>query len=386
MVVLTRSDPATIQAQRGLRLALGQERRTHALIEVRVLAKLDNDTAPTLEDKVAFLSGPAAYAGRQGPVARRETHMSWLFFLDGAVYKLKKPVRFPYLDFSTLERRGAACRSELALNQQLAPGIYEGVVPLVLDRGTLRLGGRGEVVDWLVRMQRFDQNRTLEARLRDQELAPAELEALGDLLAKFYRRAQRVHVAPEAYLKRWRAELAYDRQVLLNPRLGLPAGLVRHVLAAQAAFMRRAGLLLADRARDGRILDAHGDLRPEHVWMGPPIKIIDRLEFSVALRAVDPLDELAFLDVETERLGAPEVGAALSRRVAKALAESEPPELYLFYRCARATLRARLAIAHLLEPNPRTPEKWPKQARAYLAIAARDARRLEVRLRRPRGP
>jgi aminoglycoside phosphotransferase family enzyme len=354
---------------------------------VRVLAKLDNDAAPTLEDKVAFLGGPAAYAGKQGPVARRETHMSWLFFLDGVVYKLKKPVRFPYLDFSTLERRARACRSEFALNQQLAPGIYEGVVPLVLDRrGDLSLGGRGEVVDWLVRMRRFDQDRTLEARLRDHGLAPAELKALGDLLAKFYKRARRVHLAPETYLKRWRYELAYDRRVLLNPQLGLPAGLVRHVLAAQATFVRRAGGLLADRTRKGRILDAHGDLRPEHVWMGPPIKIIDRLEFSAALRAVDPLDELAFLDVETEILGAPEVGATLSRRVAKAMAESQPEALYLFYRCARATLRARLAIAHLLEPNPRTPEKWPRQARAYLAIAARDARRLKAELRRPSGP
>jgi len=157
------------------------------------------------------------------------------------------------------------------------------------------------------------------------------------------------------------------------------------VLAVQHAFLRQRHDLLAARARQGRILDAHGDLRPEHIWLGPRVRIIDRLEFSRALRAVDPLDEMASLDVETERLGAPAVGRRIRRRVEAGLHEASQPGLYLFYRLFRALLRARLAIAHLLEPDPRTPAKWPRQARAYLAIAVRDARRLAVRLRRPAG-
>jgi len=341
--------------------------------------------APGLADKVAFLSRPDAYPGQAGPVTRRETHMSWLFFPDGAVYKLKKPVRFPYLDFSTLARREAACRAELALNQRLAPGIYEAVVPLIAADGRLAIGGAGEAVDWLVRMRRFDQARTLEARLTAGELTDAELDGLGDLLARFYQRTRRVHLAPAAYLRSLRNGLAYHRRILLEPRLGLPGGLVRSVLAAQQRFLRVRGNLLEGRARQARILDAHGDLRPEHIWMGPPIKMIDRLEFSATLRAVDPLDELAFFDMETERLGAPRVGARVSRRVIAALHERMPPELYLFYRCYRSTLRARLAIAHMLEPSPRTPEKWPRQARAYLAMADRDTRRLARLISRPAG-
>lgn len=348
-------------------------------------ARTESRAAPTLADKVAFLSTAGAYPGHAGRVVWRETHMSWLFFLDGAVYKLKKPVRFPYLDFSTLARREAACRAELALNQRLAPDIYKAVVPLVVIDGGLALGGAGEVVDWLVRMRRFDPARTLEARLMAGKLTDAELDALGDVLARFYHRARRVHLTPAAHLKSLRDGLAYHRRVLLDPRLGLPGGLVRSVLAVQLRFLRLRGGLLEGRARRARILDAHGDLRPEHIWMGPPIKMIDRLEFSASLRAVDPLDELAFLDVETERLGAPEVGPRVSRRVIAALHDRETPELYLFYRCYRATLRARLAIAHMLEPSPRTPEKWPRQARAYLAMAARDGRRLERLISRPAG-
>ncbi|UTP41567.1 hypothetical protein M9M90_08310 [Phenylobacterium sp. LH3H17] len=348
--------------------------------------RTESRATPTLAEKVAFLSTAAAHPGHEGPISFRETHMSWLFFLDGAVYKLKKPVRFPYLDFSTLARREAACRAELALNQRLAPNIYEAVVPIVATAGGLALGGDGEVVDWLVRMRRFDPAQTLEARLVAGELTAQELDALGGFLARFYQRAARVHITPAAYLRSFRNGLAYHRRVLLEPRLGLPVGLVRGVLAAQLRFLRTQGDLLETRVHQARILDAHGDLRPEHIWMGPPVKVIDRLEFSASLRAVDPLDELAFLDLETERLGAPEVGARISRHVIAALHERNASKVYLFYRCYRATLRARLAIAHLLEPAPRTPEKWPRQARAYLAMAARDGRRLDRLISKPTGP
>ncbi|MFZ5719610.1 MAG: hypothetical protein ACOY5Y_09115 [Pseudomonadota bacterium] len=341
----------------------------------------DPSAQAALEAKVAFLSD-APFPERTGPVARRETHMSWVFFVGQAVYKLKKPVRLPYLDFSTLARREAACRAEFKLNQALAPEIYLGVVPLIRGAGGLQLGGEGEVVDWLVRMRRFDETLTLESKLRDGSVRTGEVDALADRLVRFYRRTARVPLTPAQNLRSWRAALALNRRVLLDPRLGMPGGAVRAALAAQERFLRRRHGLLAGRVRGRRILDAHGDLRPEHVWLGPPVRIIDRLEFSPQLRAVDPLDEIAFLDLETEQLGRPDVGRRIRRRVARALNEAPRPELYDFYRSVRATLRARLAIAHMLEPNPRTPEKWPRQARSYLAIALRDARRLSATLNR----
>jgi len=348
-----------------------------------VLAKPDTGQEPSLAEKVAFLGEPAAY-GARSPVARRETHMSLVFFADGSVYKLKKPVRLAYLDFSTLPRREAACRAEFALNQTLAPGIYQGVIPLVRTGGALRLGGQGEVVDWLVHMRRLDEACTLEARILRRDLSRSELDALAEVLVRFYRRARRTRGAPQALLARWRAQVAENGAVLLDPALGLPLGLVRRLMGVEQRFLRVRGPRL--RRRAARILDGHGDLRPEHIWLGSEAKIIDRLEFSEALRSVDPLDEMAFLDLECERLGAPDAGRRLRRQVLSGLHEAPAPELYLFYRIYRALLRARLSIAHLLEPEPRTPEKWPRQARAYLAIAARDARRLEVLLRRPAGP
>jgi aminoglycoside phosphotransferase family enzyme len=123
-------------------------------------------------------------------------------------------------------------------------------------------------------------------------------------------------------------------------------------------------------------------LRPEHIWLDHQVRIIDCLEFNPRLRAVDSLDEVAFLTLECERLGAAWAGQYTRRGVERGLREDAGPDLFLFYRSYRAMLRARLAIAHLFEAQPRTPEKWPRLARAYLDIAERDAAKLEAFLRR----
>lgn len=339
---------------------------------------------PGLARKVDFLTDGSAYGQVAGPVPRKETHMSWLFFPGDRVYKLKKPVRLPYLDFSTLERRRAACAAELRLNRRLAADIYLGVQPLILGAGGLSIGGDGEIVDWLVVMRRLDETQMLEQRLAD-DVRPAELDRLSAVLGRFYRRAPAIPLPAAAHLHHWTKALAANRGVLLDPRLSLPSGLVRRIDGVQRRFLRARPDLLAARARGRRIIDGHGDLRPEHIWLGPAIKVIDCLEFSARLRASDVLDEIAFLDLECERLGASWAGRRLRRRLAAALHDTAPEALYLFYRSYRAMLRARLSIAHLLEPDPRTPEKWPVQARAYLAIALRDATALERWLRRPSG-
>ncbi|MCC7272197.1 MAG: hypothetical protein IT561_05975 [Alphaproteobacteria bacterium] len=312
--------------------------------------------------------------------------MSWVFLAGDRVFKLKKPVRFPYLDFSSLERRAAACRAEDRLNRRLAPDVYLGVLPLTLSPAGLALGGAGTVVDWLVVMRRLDEDGTLERALLEGRLRPVDVDRIAVALAAFYRHARRVSSRPEVALAEWRKALVRNRRVLLDPRLGLPRGAVERIDRAQRRFLARRAHAIVRRVRRRFIVDAHGDLRPEHVWLREPVTIIDCLEFDARLRALDPLDEIAFLDLECSRLGAPWVGERLRRRLAGLLDDRPSTGLFLFYRCHRATLRARLSIAHLLDPSPRTPEKWPRLARLYLRQAEADAARLERLLRRPSGP
>ena len=340
------------------------------------------DDATALARKVGWLSCADHYDPAPDAVAARETHMSWVFMAGDRVYKLKKPVRFPYLDFSTLERRAAACRAEVSLNVRLAPDVYLGVTPLTVTAGGYVIGGSGPVAEWLVVMRRLDESQTLERLLGAREVSRAQVQTLAERLRHFYRHASRITIDPASYRLSLQRAVALDRRVLLDPSFALGRGRIERISEIQRRFLRQRRKVLAERIHRRFIVDAHGDLRPEHIWLSAPYPIIDCLEFNASLRALDALDELAFLHLECERLGGRWVGEMLRRRLAITLDDDPGTGLFLFYRINRAMLRARLSIAHLMDANPRTPEKWPRLARTYLAIATSDARELERLLAR----
>ncbi len=337
----------------------------------------DEGRAPALAAKVAFLRDPESYPDVPA-VEVRETHMSWVFLAGSYVYKLKKPVRFPYLNFSTRARREIACRAEIRLNRRLAPDIYLGVVPVTQEAGRLTLGGAGAPVDWLVKMRRLDAHNMLDARIAAGRLARPHLDELAAVLARFYRAAAPSFLSPAVHLADFADSLAFNKRVLLDSRFDLPAGLIRRIDRAQRRFLARHGNVIAMRLRHRRIVDGHGDLRPEHICLDHSVCIIDCIEFNARLRTVDPFDEIAYLALECERLGAKWAGDYLQQRMKLLLRDGPADALFAFYRCHRATLRARLAIAHLFEPHPRTPEKWPKLARTYLDLAHKSARKLKL--------
>ena len=336
---------------------------------------------PTLDQKVAFLSRSSAYGPSVTGALSRETHMSWVFLAGDRVYKLKKPVRFPYLDFSTLRRREAACRAELRLNRRLAPDVYLDVVPLTATPRGLAIGGDAKVVDWLVVMRRLDEAQTLEHAILEDRLDRGSSIGSSPRLCSSIAEQNRFSCRPRSICatgsKAWRTIGACCSTRASGCLRGSSAALP----ASQRRFLSEQPRTLAKRVCERSIVDGHGDLRPEHIWLGDPVRIIDCLEFNPRLRAVDPFDEIAFLSLECDRLGAGWAGKYITRRVMRGLRDGLSEELFLFYRCHRAMLRARLAIAHLLEPNPRTPDKWPRLARAYLRIAAADAIRLERSLK-----
>jgi aminoglycoside phosphotransferase family enzyme len=161
--------------------------------------------------------------------------------------------------------------------------------------------------------------------------------------------------------------------LLLRPQFGL-RGIDVALGRVDWALQRSRGLLRA-RASSSHIVDGHGDLRPEHICLLSPPVVIDCLEFNASLRQVDPFDELAFLALECDLLGASWIGPRLVDGCAASLGDAPPASLLHLYTAARALLRARLSMAHLLEPSPRTPLRWAPQAQRYVdrALAALDA-------------
>lgn len=322
--------------------------------------------------KVDFLSSSRAYAHQVRKIEVKETHMSWVFLAGNRVYKLKKPVHYPFLDFSTLQAREADCREEDRLNRRLAPDVYLGVVPLTIDeKEELAISGDGQTVDWLVVMRRLHEDLLLDKAIAGGTATREQITAVADLLARFYADLESAEVTPEDYVAQFAREQALNRSVLTDGQFDLDGDRINSVLSAIELMLDDEPGLLMERAREGRIVDGHGDLRPEHVCLSDPPVIIDCLEFNRSLRLVDPFDELSFLAMECEHLGAPWIGEILFERCSDALGSRPDKRLIAFYTAYRAALRARLSAAHLLEEEIREPEKWVPQARAYLAIAER---------------
>jgi aminoglycoside phosphotransferase family enzyme len=319
---------------------------------------------PPLDAKLRFVREHLA------PVEVIETHMSWLLLSSDRVHKLKKPVRYPFLDFATVAAREHDAREELRLNRRLAPAVYLGLAALQWDGERFTLVSEEvlptsgcTVVDWLVVMRRLPADRMLDGLLLAGRATPAHVDALADVLVAFYRRAPRIEPRDGERVQRLCDEQATHREVLTQARFALRAAAV---LDRLDEALRVHATELAARP----LVDGHGDLRPEHVCLVEPPVVIDCLEFNPALRRVDPFDELAFLGLECAMLGAPWVGPRLVEHCALALGDAPPPQLLHLYTAARAVLRARLAAAHLLEPDPRTPQKWLPLAARYLERAS----------------
>lgn len=330
---------------------------------------------PSLKEKLCYLSRPDAYPHAPASVSMIETHMSFVFLADARVYKLKKPVRYPFLDFSTLAAREHNCREEVRLNRRLAPDIYLGVVALEYSsaRG-LSLSGPladARVVDWLVEMRRLPAERMLDRLIREDAIERAHIDRLCMVLADFYANATPSSLSSQQYYARFIDEQAINREMLTRGSLMLDRDQTMSTLDRLDALLCDSRELFVARVDAGAIIDGHGDLRPEHICLTEPIAIFDCLEFNLLLRQVDPYDEIACLGVECAALGAPQIGDRILETFTARMPDPPPARLIACYAAWRATLRARLSIAHLLEPTPRQPEKWEPQARHYLAIAAR---------------
>jgi aminoglycoside phosphotransferase family enzyme len=325
-----------------------------------------------LESKVRFLRSPAAH-GMAGEVTAIETHMSWVFLAGDFALKLKKPVRFPFLDFSTVAARAFHCREELRLNHRLAPGVYLGLRALRWTDGRLALGpltsapAEDGVADWLVAMRRLPGHRMLDRLVAAGTVGPAEIDGLVELLGRFYRGAVVLPVPGDVYAARFHRQQAANREVLLRPQFDLDRAAL--ALDRLDRALDDHAEILVERCARGRIVDGHGDLRPEHVCLLEPPVVIDALEFNAGLRQVDPFDEIAFLALECELSGAPWIRARLVHGIGAALDEHPRPALIHLYTALRAMLRARLAMAHLLDPLPRTPERWPVLAQRCVGRA-----------------
>jgi aminoglycoside phosphotransferase family enzyme len=335
---------------------------------------------------VEFLRRPEHYPERPGRVTVIETHFAWVFLAGSLAYKLKKPVLQDCMDYRSIAARRRGCRNEVRLNRRLAPAVYLGTVPITRDAGgalTLGRKGRAPIVDWLVQMRRLPASRMLDRIIARRAATRLEVERIAGKLTQFFADAVPRPLAPRQYLARLRHRIRQDHDALCAADLGLDKACIETITSAQLAFLAERPSLLAERAT--QLIDGHGDLRPEHLYLGSRSQepcVIDCLEFSSDLRWLDPAEEMAFLTLECRRLGGGAVAKELLagyRRLARA-----PPgdRLLSFYMSLRALTRAKLAAWHLRDPQFAVQATlWRSRAESYVADAARCIRRARQQTR-----
>jgi uncharacterized protein len=303
-------------------------------------------------DLVTALSQPEAYPDRPAEVTLRQTHISWLFFTEHFVYKVKKPVNFGFLDFTTLEARRHFCEEEARLNRRLASDVYLAVLEVKAANGHIRLGGPGETIDYALQMRRLPEARMLPALLASGDVTTETMQRLAQFLAAFHAQAATGGEIDQdgtlaVILKNWQENFAQTQPYLDFP---LRRDAYEKIRSRVLAFCRTRAPLFEQRIAEGRIRDGHGDLRAEHICLTEPIAIFDCIEFNHRFRYGDVASDVAFLAMDLDERGFTNLSRAFVQAYVEYSGDRWLLDVLDFYKCYRAFVRAKVECFRLADP------------------------------------
>lgn len=357
-----------------------------------------------LPELVHGLLQPSAYPERPETVEFVQTHISYVFLAAASVYKIKKPVNFGFLDFSSPELRRASCQEEVRLNRRLSPDVYLGVVPITRSDGRLQVGGSGAAVEWAVNMRRLPEDRMLERLIAADNVPGGAGSRLGEIIGRFHMQAERgdriTAVGGRAAAEgNWRENFEQVRPFRGRTIDGADDDRIQ---AYVAGFLERESALLAARDAEGYIRDLHGDLRSAQIWilerapelllsLAAPaslsaaerellegldgVRILDCIEFNERLRFCDTASDVGFLAMDLDFRRAPDLARDLLSRYLEVTSDTRLPLLLNFYRCYRAYVRGKVDSLGLTEREMGAAQRRRLEARARrcFRLAARYA-------------
>lgn len=337
---------------------------------------------PTTQELLAFLSDPRSYPHRPPHVRLVQTHASFVALAPPWVYKVKKPVSLGFLDYSTVERRRFFIEREYTLNRRLAPGMYRRILPITRGAdGKLRFGGRETPVEYALQMRYIPETWVLRYRLQQGRTAVRRSDIRRIVRHLVRRLYTGQHPSPEvtAWGTPERLRISTDENFKqTRPFLGLTLSpLAYRLLSAYTeAFYTNAAALLERRVAEHRILECHGDLHTEHIaYTERRILIYDCIEFNERFRCIDVANDIAFLAMDLDYYGYPELGQAAVETAATLLNDPELRLLMDFYKCYRAYVRGK--VESMRGSAPEVPESERihayERARRYFQLALRYA-------------
>ncbi|WP_018291813.1 bifunctional aminoglycoside phosphotransferase/ATP-binding protein [Verrucomicrobium sp. 3C] len=336
------------------------------------------DELPSPEELLRFLKDPRSYPHLPERVDFVQTHASYVFLVPPYVYKVKKPVNFGFLDYSTLEKRKHFCEREVALNRELCAEAYLGVVPIARENGNLRFEGAGEPVEYAVRMSQLPEDFFAKRIIANGLFGKTELDRVAERLAAFYSGQPR----KESVLDWGRIE---KLQITSDENFAQTEGDIGKTIDRVTwetlrffteEFYRQRAPLFERRVREGWIKDGHGDLHLEHIHISPQgLCIYDRIEFNDRFRSVDVASDAAFLAMDLAFHERFDLGLYFLEQMARRLNDPEMLELTDFYCCQRAYVRGK--VESMTARDPLVPlsaqEQCRRRAGRYFQLGLRYA-------------
>ena len=327
----------------------------------------------TLPPVVEALLKPQAYPHKPQKIELVQTQMSFIFLTGEYVYKVKKPVNLGYLDYTTLEKRHFFCRQELELNRRLCPDVYLAVIPIVGEKGELRIEGQGKAIEYAVKMKKLPGERMMDVLLSQGQVTPEMVARVAEKLADFHKKAQ-TNQEIGAFGKLDVIRGNCDENFAQTEKyigISITAEEYQHIENYTDNFVDSNPSLVDKRVREGRIRDCHGDLHAAHVCFTDEICIYDCIEFNDRFRYCDVASELAFLAMDLDHYQQ----AGLSRHLVDAYVglshDEDLGKLLNFYKCYRAYVRGKVESFKLDDPYIPEEEKAKvlTAARSYFQLA-----------------
>lgn len=309
---------------------------------------------------LGFLSNAASYPHRPAHVTMIQTHASWVFIASPFVYKIKKPVNFGFLDFTTLDKRKADCERELLLNRRLADDIYLGLESICEADGQLQFGDDAVVVEYAVKMREMDPRFFLKRRVHEDAVGSDEMERLIQKLYHFYtteppppdsERAAAMGRIEQSTEGNFEAARQFVSHSLSQASLHATSHYTR-------LFLTRQRHLFESRIHEGWIRDCHGDLHLEHIHVtAEAIRIFDCVEFNKDFRFIDVASDLAFLAMDLDFNARSDLANDLVERFSVLFHDDGLKKLIDFYKCYRACVRGKVESLHSIAETAPAAEK-----------------------------
>ena len=319
---------------------------------------------------IEFLSQPGAYPHAAGSVSRIGTHAALVFLAGDRAYKLKRAVKFPYLDFSTLELRRATLCRELEVNSPATPELYLSVLPVTRGGSGFELGGSGEAVEWVLAMRRFGQDALLDTIASEGRLNREYAASLAHTIEHFHRHAPRAGNA--AFGQHFQQTVANIKDALCGPA-AQAKGLYLHGYIERLWRELEARMpLIGEREREGFVRRCHGDLHLKNIvlWEGRP-RLFDAIEFDESLATIDVLYDLAFLLMDLWHRGLKREANTVLNHYFQSAAISELVGLALLplFMSVRAAIRTMTGLDALAFQDAAAQERSLKEIESYAGLA-----------------